>query len=287
MYALSFALASTLRCLSLTCHKAQSLTTEEKTLDILCCEEDDLELFRKLVAEGYLPTEKHIELAAENGSLRIYEFLRVTIPDMAEGTLILEKMFDKYSACLDIIPSETVAVELECSRKLCHGLKVDVSNAECWYTHHQFSFATNMYLVETGARLLYLCDLYSTTEMQGALARVVGSTNIGLLRCLHFPNGAPGIFRNDSTNELYSHMQEKNLLGYGYTGDDYERKENMYLVSFDIARGNERAVQLYGYKCLVEAYTDSIRDFDQEKLKLFRKHLTPLGIRVEYSLIPV
>lgn len=290
-YTLSFTLASTLRCLSMTCRDAKPLTSEAKTLDVLCCEEDDLELFEKLVTEGHLPTERHVELAVESGSLRIFDFLRSTIPSVADATLLTQKMFDKYFACLDTVPLEAVTVELEKDRRRCRDLGVNESNAECWYKHQQFSFAANMYLVESCARLAYRCDVYDTEEMQTAVTKAIAVVSTPTLASVLLSVQAPLVFRTDRAKEVCGVMMNKlenslaHLFGYGYTGAEYIRRENMYLVSFDVARGNERAIHLYGYKCPVEAYTDSVRDFDLEKLKLFRRHLTPLGIRVEYSLL--
>ena len=296
-YTLSFTLASTLRCLSMTSHSCKPFISGEKTIDILCCEEDNLELLQKLVTSGHVPTERHIEVAAENGSFLVFNFLRSAVNcgfnSITDNTRLRQERFDKHLQYFDNIETNVVEAELEASRKQCRDLNLSESYAEKWYGHHQFSFAANMYLVESGARLLYYCDLYSTCEMHAVLIQAIGSANIGVLVCVPFPGGAPGIFRRDSTNQVYAHLgdKEENVLaltfGYGYTGPDYERMENMYLVSFDIARGNERAIQLYGYKCPVEAYSDSIRDFDLEKLKLFRKHLTPLGVRVEYTLIRI
>ena len=296
-HALSFTLASTMRCLSTTSHSCKSLVSGEKTLDILCCESDDIELLQKLVSEGHVPTERHIAVAAESGSLLVFNFLRLAvncgINSISDNARLLQERFDKHLQYFDSIETNVIEAELEASRKTCRDLELSESYAEKWYGHHQFSFATNMYLVESGARLLYYCDLYSTCEMHAVLIQAIGSANAGVLVCVPFPGGAPGIFRKDSTNQVYVHLgdKEENVLaltfGYGYTGPDYERMENMYLVSFDIARGDEQAIQLYGYKCPVESYSDSIRDFDFEKLKLFRKHLTPLGIRVEYTLIRI
>lgn len=196
-------------------------------------------------------------------------------------------MFSRYLSCLDRVAPEAVAAELEASRKTCRDLKLDEAYAEKWYRDHRFGVAANIYLVVSQARLAYYCDVYDTEEMQREVNRVVLEAT-STLRSVPVGMRAPIFFRIDRTREVNDVLTKRGntmaaLLGYGYTGENYSGMEGMHVVSFDVSYADdERRVQLYGYKCPIDSYTEEVREKDLQRLREFRSYLTPLEVRVEY-----
>lgn len=280
VYTLSLLPPSSLRCWSMTCRTYLSSSVGNKTLDVLCCECDDLELLQKLVERGHRPTQSHSDLAAVSGSFHVYDFLCTLDKNLHYNRETRKELF---SRCLS--PLEKISLEVLGEVGL--DFKSDKELREKLHKFHCLSAAANIYLVISGARRAFLWNFLFmyTEEMRREMDKVPPGGTGNTLCLLVIGARMSVLVRNDCLIELLMKggLTMDALFGYECARGVRSESGGVYLISFEIAYAeDQRRVDLYSYSCTVDAYEKEYCEKDLQKLREFRHHLTPLGVRVEY-----